>query len=100
MLGALNDFLLGAIWLAAVIGFGVTGWQAVHSAHFRAVSESYYGRKAQGLGGACLLLAVVAGIFLLQRILVYVAVGLAAGLFFLLGAALGGYLMIRYYRRA
>jgi hypothetical protein len=102
MFGVLNEFIYGAIWLAMVIALGFTGWRATNQGVFRAVAESYYGRKAQLLGGACLLIAVVAGIFFVVRVLQIVAFGLrsGAGLFFLLGAALGGYLSYRYYVRA
>lgn len=101
MFGVLNDFISGAIWLALIIALGFTGWRATHGGVFRAVSESYYGRKAQVMGGACLLIAVVAGILFLQRLLAIAAFGLSgSGLFFLLGAAFGGYLTYRYYVRA
>lgn len=100
MFNAFNAFLLGAIWLAAVIGFGITGWRALHQGSFRAVSETYYGRTAQNLGAVCLLVAIVAGIFFVQRLLTLLVFGLTAGgLFFLIGAALGAYLTLRYYRR-
>ncbi|MBV8083838.1 MAG: hypothetical protein JO247_03390 [Chloroflexi bacterium] len=100
-MGALNAFLLGAIWLGLIIAFGFTGWRAVHSGYFQAVSERYHGRKAQGLGGALLLVAVVAGIFFLQQLLTDLAFGLSAeGLFFVLGAALGAFFALRYYVRA
>jgi hypothetical protein len=100
MFGGINEFITGAIWLAAIIALGFTGWRAAHQGHFRAVSESYYGRKAQLMGGACLLIAVVAGILFVQRLLSIAVFGLSgAGLFFVLGAALGGYLTYRYYGR-
>lgn len=98
--GVLNEFISGAIWLAMIIALGITGWRATNQGVFRAVAESYYGRKAQILGGICLLIAVVAGVFFLQHILSIALFGLASGLFFLLGAALGGYLTLRHYRRA
>ena len=101
MFGLFNEFLYGAIWLALVIALSVTGWRAVHQGYFRAVSESYYGRKAQGLGGACLAIAVVAGLLFLQRLLQSVLFGLSgSGLLFILGAALGAYLTLRYYVHA
>ncbi|GEM_PF-3082216 len=98
---ALNDFISGAIWLAAVIALGITGWRAVRQGHFRAVSETYYGRKAQNLGAICLIVAVIAGILFLQRVLAIVLLFSISqsGLFFLLGAALGAYLTLRYYTR-
>jgi len=92
-LGSINDFLFGAILLALVIAFGITGWKAVNQGVFRAVSASYYGRKAQGLGGICLLAAVVAGFYFLQGLL-------SLRIFFILGGALGAYLTLRYYKRA
>lgn len=100
--GGIGDFLNGAIWLAAIVALGFTGWRATKQGVFRAVSESYYGRKAQTLGGACLLIAVVASIFFVLRVLSIVAFGLRAGsgLLFLLGAAFGGWLTYRYYIRA
>lgn len=101
MFGILNDFIYGAIWLAFIIALGVTGWRAVNQGHFRAVSESYYGRKAQTLGGACLVIAVIAGILFVQRLLGTFLFGLSgSGLFFILGAALGAYLTLRYYVHA
>ncbi len=101
-MGIFNEFIYGAIWLAMVVALGLTGWRATNEGHFRAVSESYYGRKAQVMGGACLLIAVVAGIFFVLRVLNILVFGLRSGtgLFFLLGAALGGYLTLRSYRRA
>src|SRR5579862_3125833 len=100
MFGILNEFIYGGLWLAVIIALGFTGWQATHQGVFRAVSESYYGRKAQTMGGICLLIAVVAGVFFVQHLLSIVVFGLgAAGLFFLLGAAFGGYLTLRYYIR-
>lgn len=101
MFGVLNDFIYGAIWLAAIIALGFTGWRATNQGIFRAVSESYYGRKAQMMGGACLLVAAVAGIFFVLRVLSIVTFGLrgGAGLFFLLGAAFGGWLTYRFYIR-
>ncbi len=100
-LGVLNEFISGAIWLALVIALGFTGWRATNQGVFRAVSESYYGRKAQLMGGACLLIAVVAGIMFAYNVLRIVTVGvLGSGLFFLLGAAFGGWLTYRYFVRA
>lgn len=101
-LGVLNEFIYGAIWLAMIVALGFTGWRATNSGIFRAVAESYHGRKAQVMGGACLLIAVVAGIFFVLRVLQVVAFGLrsGSGLFFLLGAAFGGYLTYRYYIRS
>jgi hypothetical protein len=99
-MAGINDFITGAIWLAAIIALGFTGWRATNSGHFRAVSESYYGRKAQLMGGACLLIAVLAAIFFVQRLLAIALFGLSGpGLFFVLGAAFGGYLTYRYYAR-
>jgi hypothetical protein len=100
--GILNDFIQGAIWLAMIVALGFTGWRATNQGVFRAVSESYYGRKAQLMGGACLAIAIIAGIFFLVRVLNVLRFGLASstGLFFLLGAALGGWLSYRYYVRA
>jgi len=101
MFGVLNDFLYGALWLGLVIAFGFTGWRAVHSGYFQAVSERYYGRKAQGLGGALLLVAIVAGVLFLQTLLNDLLRGLGGdALFFLLGAALGAFFALRYYLRA
>jgi len=108
MFGVLNDFIYGALWLGLVIALGFTGWRAVHSGYFKAVSESYRGRAAQTMGGACLLIAVVAGLFFLQRLLGFVLLGvngdgagaLGSGLFFVLGAGLGAYLTLRYYVRS
>lgn len=101
MFGILNEFIYGALWLAVIIALGFTGWRATNHGVFRAVSESYYGRKAQVMGGICLLIGIVAGIFFVQHLLNIVLFGLgAAGLFFLIGAAFGGYLTLRYYNRA
>jgi len=100
MFGILNDFIYGAIWLAFIIALGFTGWRATHHGVFRAVAESYHGRKAQTMGGICLLIAVVAGIFFVQRLLSIALLGLSgSGLFFLIGAAFGGFLTLRYYQR-
>jgi hypothetical protein len=100
MFGILNEFIYGALWLAIIVALGFTGWRATNQGVFRAVSESYYGRKAQTMGGICLLIAVVAGIFFVRHVLAITLFGLgAAGLFFLLGAAFGGYLTLRYYTR-
>lgn len=100
MFGILNEFIYGALWLAVIVALGFTGWRATNQGVFRAVAESYYGRKAQTMGGVCLLIAIVAGIFFVQRVLSIVLLGLSgAGLFFLLGAAFGGYLTLRYYIR-
>jgi hypothetical protein len=100
MFGILNDFIYGALWLGLVIAVGFTGWRAVHSGYFQAVSERYYGRKAQGLGGVLLLIAVVAGVLFLQRLLTAVVFGGGSALFFLLGAALGAFFALRYYLHA
>ncbi|HEU0166514.1 MAG TPA: hypothetical protein VFS62_01970 [Chloroflexota bacterium] len=101
MFGILNDFIYGALWLGLTIAFGVTGWRAVHSGYFQAVSERYYGRKAQGLGGALLLVAIVAGVLFLRTLLSDLAFGLGgSALFFLLGAVLGAFFAVRYYLRA
>src|SRR5579862_3497225 len=97
MFGILNEFIYGGLWLAVIIALGFTGWQATHQGVFRAVAESYYGRKAQTMGGICLLVAIVAGLLFLRRIL---TVPLTSSVFFLLGAALGAYLTLRYYVRA
>lgn len=97
--GGIGDFINGAIWLAAVIALGFTGWRATNQGVFRAVSESYYGRKAQAFGGVCLAIAVIAGIFFVLRVVTIATFGLGSGLFFLLGAAFGGYLTYRYYVR-
>jgi len=99
-LGVLNEFIYGAIWLAMIIALGFTGWRATNQGVFRAVSESYYGRKAQLMGGACLLIAVIAGLLFVRQVLGIVLLLRVDGLFFLLGAALGGYLTYRYYLRA
>lgn len=102
--GVLNDFISGAIWLAAVIALGFTGLRAVRTGHFQAVSESYYGRKAQNFGAACLVVgAIVALLFLLQifrQIEAVVFFGqFVSPLFFFAGAAVGGYFTYRYYAR-
>jgi hypothetical protein len=98
--GGIGDFINGAIWLAAIIALGFTGWRATTQGIFRAVAESYYGRKAQIFGGVCLGVAAIAGIFFVLRVLSIAAFGLGSGLFFLIGAAFGGYLTYRYYARA
>src|SRR5579875_2364304 len=98
-LGVLNEFIYGAIWLAMIIALGFTGWRATNQGVFRATSESYYGRKAQTMGGVCLLVAIVAGIFFVLRVLTIVQFGLSSGLFFLIGAVFGGWLTYRYYVR-
>jgi hypothetical protein len=98
--GGIGEFINGAIWLAAVIALFFTGWRATHRGVFRAVSESYYGRKAQLFGGACLTLAVIAGIGFVWQLLGYAVGGLSVGaLFFLIGAGFGGYFTYRYYAR-
>jgi hypothetical protein len=97
MFGMLNDFIYGAIWLAFIIALGFTGWRATNQGQFRAVAQAYYGRQAQLMGGACLLIAVIAGILFVQRVLGYVLFGVVSGLGFFLGAALGAYLTLRYY---
>lgn len=100
--GGIGEFINGAIWLAAIIALGFTGWRATSQGVFRAVSESYHGRKAQLFGGVCLGIAVIAGIFFVLRVLSIAAFGLrsTSGLFFLIGAAFGGYFTYRYYARA
>lgn len=101
MFGILNDFINGAIWLAFVIAVGFTGWRANRYGYFRAVSETYHGSKAQWMGRVCLIVAAVAGLLFLRQLLRIALVGLVGpGLFFLLGAVLGGYLTLRYYVRA
>jgi hypothetical protein len=97
--GGIGEFINGAIWLAAIIALGFTGWRATSHGVFRAVSESYYGRKAQLFGGVCLAIAVIAGVFFVRQVLTLALFGLGSGLFFLLGAALGGWLTYRYYIR-
>jgi len=99
MFGLLNDFIYGAIWLALIIALGFTGWRATSQGVFRAVSQSYYGRNAQLMGGACLLIAIIASILFVRQVLTIVLFGIFSGLGFLLGAALGAYLTLRYYRR-
>jgi hypothetical protein len=91
-MGTVWDFINGMVILALVIALGFTGWEATHRAYFQAVSESYYGRKAQLMGGVCLLLAIAGGMWFLTQLLAG-----RAGLFYLLGAALGAYLTLRYY---
>ena len=92
------EFFNGAILVAMAIAFGFTGWRAVHQGHFQAVSESYYGRKAQGLGGICLLAAIIAAVFFVQRLLGILVFGLRGpDLFYILGAGLGAWLTLRYY---
>ncbi len=61
MFGLLNEFIYGALWLAAIIALVYNGRRAVTTGHFQAVSESYYGRTAQNLGIACLIVAVIVG---------------------------------------
>ncbi|MDE3076288.1 MAG: hypothetical protein KGJ86_12745 [Chloroflexota bacterium] len=105
MFGVLNGFIYGALWFAAIVALGFTGWRAVRNGHFQAVSESYYGRKAQNLGVACLAIdAVVTVLFLRQLLNIVLAVvyfrQISGGLFFLLGAAVGGYFTYRYYARS
>ena len=97
--GGISQFINGAILLAAIIALGFTGWRAISRGVFRAVSASYYGRKAQAFGGICLGAAVIAGIFFVREVLSLAVFGLGSGLFFLLGAAFGGYLTYRYYVR-
>jgi len=97
--GGIGEFINGAIWLAAIIALGFTGWRATNQGVFRAVSQSYYGRKAQMFGGVCLAIAVIAGIFFVLHVLTIAAFGLGAGLFFLVGAGFGGYFTYRYYAR-
>ena len=98
--GPLGAFLDGAIWLAAVIALGFTGWRATKRGVFRAVSESYYGRKAQAFGGVCLGLAVIAGVVFTLSVLGYLTRGIGiSGLFFFAGAAVGGWFTYRYYMR-
>ena len=97
--GAINEFINGAILLAAVIALGFTGWRSTSRGQFRAVSESYYGRKAQLMGGACLLIAVIAGIYFVWQLLSIVVTRNPSGVFFLLGAGFGGWLTYRYYVR-
>ena len=100
-MGVINDFIYGALLLAFVIALGITGWRAVNQGVFRAVSESYYGRKAQAMGGICLLVAIGAAYIFLKQLLGLVLLGVSSsGLFFLLGAGLGAYFTLRYYRRA
>ena len=91
-MGTVWDFINGMVVLALIVALGFTGWDATHRAHFRAVSETYYGRKAQLMGGVCLLIAIAGAIYFLTLL-----IGGRAGLFFLLGAALGAYLTLRYY---
>ena len=99
--GGISELINGAIWLAAIIALGFTGWRATTQGVFRAVSESYHGRKAQVFGGVCLGLAVIAGIFFVLRLVSIVAFGFrgGAGLFFLVGAGFGGWFTYRYYAR-
>lgn len=104
MFGVLNDFIYGALWFAAVVALGFTGWRAVRSGHFQAVSESYYGRTAQNLGVACLIVGAVAALLFLRQLL-NIALAMLyfqqiSGLFFLIGAAVGGYFTSRYYARS
>ena len=100
MFGMLNDFIYGAIWLALVIALFFTGWRATHQGFFKAVSQTYYGRNSQLMGGACLAVAIIAGLFFVRQLLSIVLFGVLGGLGFLLGAALGAYLTLRYYVRA
>ncbi|HUZ78921.1 MAG TPA: hypothetical protein VMV93_15170 [Chloroflexota bacterium] len=101
-LGALNQFISGAIWLAAVIALGFTGWRAIRSGYFQAVSQRYSGRGARNLGLACLIIGAVVGLFFLYQVLqmaesVVLFGQLVDPLFFFLGAAVGGWFTYRYY---